>query len=303
VGGAALLALLAGRAAAQAPANKPAAVVNGEPISMAEVEAFIKAQGPTPTPVTEVQRRQMQREVVAMLIDDLLMQQYLRQYGPRIDPADVNKQVAELEAGLKKQNKALADFLKDSNQTEAQLRGNIVKVLQWRAYATTKLTEADCKRYFDENREFFDRVMVRASHIVLRVGPSTSEAERQAARIKLLTLRQDVLTGKIDFAEAAKKFSQCPSAPEGGDIGLFPRKMMVEEPFAKAAFALKVGEISDVVQTEYGLHIIKVTDRKAGQPADYEKIKDDVREICTEEMRLNMLGQLRKTSKIDINLE
>jgi peptidyl-prolyl cis-trans isomerase C len=301
---AAVLAVLTNWAIGQTgtAANKPAAVVDGTPITMAEVEAVIKQGGPSPTPLTENQRRQMQIEAVGMLIDDLLVQQFLRSHGPKIDPAEVNKRLAELEESLKKQGKTLQDFFKESNQNEAQLRMNIVNMLQWAAYVKAHLTEADVKHYYEESRDFFDRVAVRASHIVIRVSPTASQTERDAVRSKLQSLRQEIVGGKLDFAEAAKKYSQCTSASNGGDIGYFPRKLAVDEAFGKAAFALKVGEISDVVQTDYGLHLIKVTDRKPGQPSDYNKIKDEVRELCIEEMRLALLAERRKTAHVEINL-
>jgi peptidyl-prolyl cis-trans isomerase C len=196
----------------------------------------------------------------------------------------------------------LADFYKESGQTEAQLRTNILNMLRWAAYVKEHVTEADVQRYFEQSRDFFDRVAVRASHVVLRISPAASPGEREQVRTRLQTLRQEIVGGKIDFAEAAKKFSQCTSASNGGDIGYFPRKLAVEEPFAKAAFALKVGDISEVVETDYGMHLIKVTDRKPGQPADYNKIKEEVRELYTEEMRLAVLAQQRKTAQIEINL-
>jgi parvulin-like peptidyl-prolyl isomerase len=115
-------------------------------------------------------------------------------------------------------------------------------------------------------------------------------------------LRQDILTGKVDFAEAAKKYSQCTSAPNGGDIGYFQRKFIVDEAFAKTAFGLKVGDVSDVVQTEYGMHLIKVTDRKPGQPSEFESIKELVRETCVNEMRMALLEEQRRTAHIEINL-
>ena len=65
---------------------------------------------------------------------------------------------------------------------------------------------------------------------------------------------------------------------------------------------MKVGDVSDVVETDYGLHLIKVTDRKPGQPSEYNKVKDEVRELCTEEMRLALLAQQRKAAHIEINL-
>ena len=79
--------------------------------------------------------------------------------------------------------------------------------------------------------------MVRASHILIRIPQSAKDIERQVARNKLRVLRQDILAGKIDFAEAARKHSQCPSSQDGGNIGYFFRKYTVQEPIAKAAFA------------------------------------------------------------------
>src|SRR5581483_4276183 len=91
-------------------APKPAALVNGEPISVADVEHVLKMQGPSPTPLTELQKKQMRQEVLSMLIDDLLMQQFLRKHGPKVDPAEVNKRLAELESSLKTQGKTMTEF-------------------------------------------------------------------------------------------------------------------------------------------------------------------------------------------------
>ncbi len=103
-----------------------------------------------------------------MLIDDQLMRDFLRKKGPTVGLEEVNKQVAELTESLKKEKKTLADYLKEQNQTEAQLRTDITGWLQWNAFVKQQVTEADLKRYYDESKDFFDRVVVRASHIVLR---------------------------------------------------------------------------------------------------------------------------------------
>jgi peptidyl-prolyl cis-trans isomerase C len=299
---AAILAVAVSAATAQAPA-KVAAVVNGETITVADVEAVLKSRGPMATPPTELQRKQMQFEALSMLIDDLVMQQFLRQHAPKIDAAEASKRLAELEQGLKKQNKTLVDFYRETGQNEAQVRSNLISMLQWAAYVKDKVTDADVKRYYDENKEFFDQITVRASHIVIRVASTAPAAERDVAAAKLQALRQAIMAGKLDFGEAAKQNSQCPSAPNGGDIGYFPRKWVVEEPFARAAFALKVNDVSEVVQTDYGVHLIKVTDRKPGQPSDFNKIKDEVREICIEELRLSLVAQQRKASQVKIEMQ
>jgi peptidyl-prolyl cis-trans isomerase C len=162
--------------------------------------------------------------------------------------------------------------------------------------------EAELKRYYEDNRDYFDQVTVKVSHIVMRVPANGSPNERQTAQAKLGILRQQLVSGQLDFAEAAKKHSQCTSAPDGGALGFIGRKFMVEESFARAAFALKVGEISDVVETDYGLHLIKATERKPGQPSTFEAVKDAVRELYAEELRLQLLAQERQGARIEIKL-
>jgi peptidyl-prolyl cis-trans isomerase C len=289
-------------AAAEAVAPKPAAVVNGQAISMAELEAVLKQAGPSAVPLPEDQRKAAQRQALAMLIDESLMRQFLGQNTPDVTKADLDKKLAEMDAGLRKENKSLVEFCGTTGMTEAQLRTNIGYTMRWHAYARQNVTDAMVEKFYTEYKDFFDGVTVKASHIVLRVPPTAPPAEIEAARAKLADLQAQITAGKLDFAEAAKKHSQCPSAPSGGDIGYFPRKWVVDEAFARAAFALKVGDVSDVVQSDYGLHLIKVTDRKAGQPSDFAKIKEDVREFCTEEARQSLLVRMRKEAKIEVNL-
>src|SRR5205807_2736949 len=119
-GGLAILALWASQTLAQAPSSsaKPAAIVNGEPISMAELEAVVRAQGPTAVKPTEQQHKQLRRELLEMLMDDLIMQQFLRVNAPRVDSAAVDKKIAELAEGMKKQGKTLADYYRETGQSE-----------------------------------------------------------------------------------------------------------------------------------------------------------------------------------------
>jgi peptidyl-prolyl cis-trans isomerase C len=294
--------VLGGVAAAQAPAARPVAVVNGEPISLDDLEAIIRGQVAPTVELPAARRRELRLGTLAQMIDDLLVVQFLKKEGPPVDAAEVNKRLAEMTADLQKQGKTLADFCKDTRQTEEQVRADITAMLQWRDYVKGRISDALVRRCYDENKDFFDHVTVRASHIVLRVPAGAPESEKEEKRKKLLTLRQDIVAGKIDFAEAAKKHSECESAPRGGDLGFIPRKLVVDEAFARAAFALQPGQVSDVVQTDYGLHLIKVTERGPGQPSDFAKIKEEVRELCVTEMRQQLLVRLRQQASIVINL-
>src|SRR5262249_24798490 len=109
--------------------------------------------------------------------------------------------------------------------------------------------------------------------------------------------------GKLDFAEAARRYSQDASAPEGGDLGKFPRKVLMPESIARAAFSLPVGGVSDVVATEYGLHLVMVTERKPPErPSECEKVRDEVQKICTAEMQMAVMQQLRQSADTKLSL-
>src|SRR5262249_2569238 len=138
--------------------------------------------------------------------------------------------------------------------------------------------------------------------IVLRVPAGVPEAEKAAVRAKLTEIRNLIVSGKLDFAAAAKAYSQDPAAERGGDLGFFPRKWAYDEAFLKAAFALAPGQVSEIVPTEYGLHLIKVLERQPGKLSEYAKIKEAVREFCTEDLRQQLLAKERKAAKIEINL-
>jgi parvulin-like peptidyl-prolyl isomerase len=284
---------------------KPAAVVNGAAISRADVEAALKVMnGPTPMQVPESRQRQMRFEALGILIDNLLLEQFLRKNAPAADPHEIARHLAELETALNKDGKKLPDYLVENGMTAPQLREQVINALQWRDYTKARVSDADVQQYYNDNKDFFDGVQVRASHILIRVPVTGSDGDVKAAQTKLQSIRQEIEAGKTTFADAAKKYSQCPRAPEGGDVGYFPRKFVWDEEFAKAAFnpQLKIGDLIGLVRTEAGWHLIQLTDRKPGTPSDFAKIKDGVRDLYLTELRMNIVATQRKRARIEINL-
>jgi peptidyl-prolyl cis-trans isomerase C len=294
--------LVAGAALAQPAAGGPAAkvvtVVNGVAITAGELEKVLEAAGQQPVPQPEAQRRVRQMEALAMLIENVLMRQFLEKQTRPVPQEEVGRRLNEMGAGLKEQGKSLEEFCRDTNQTMEQLKANVAEHLRWSAYVSANLTDTALEAYYKENKDFFDGVTVEASHIVKRLPATATETERARARAKLEQIRQQLLSDpKADFAELAKQHSEDPQASKGGYLGFIPRKWF-DEAFSKAAFALPVGQVSEVVQTDYGLHLIKVTSRKPGTPSDYAKIKEAVREFCAEDMRQQILAKERKEAKI-----
>jgi peptidyl-prolyl cis-trans isomerase C len=228
------------------------------------------------------------------------MKQFLAKNAPPISEAEVNRQLGALIESLKAQGKTFAEFCKESRQTESQIRIGVANMLQYAAYAKKNTSDEQIKQYFEANRDFFQKTTVRLSHIVIRVSASTPAAERAEAQKRLADLRARIVAGKISFADAARQYSQCPTAPKGGEIGFITRKWMVDENVARAAFALKKGEISDVVASEFGLHLLTVTERNEGPKVEFAAVADDVRETYTEEMRQKLLLELRRSAKVQI---
>ena len=139
------------------------------------------------------------------------------------------------------------------------------------------ISDAELKEYFDQNAARLSGTEERrASHILIASPKSAPEAERQKAKAKATELLALVKKSPDSFSDVAKKNSQDPgSAPSGGDLDFFARNAMVK-PFSDAAFAMKKGDISDVVESEFGYHIIKLTDIKAPKQRSFEDMKPDL---------------------------
>ena len=139
--------------------------------------------------------------------------------------------------------------------------------------------EAKLKAYYDENLEMFVRAeQVRASHIIKHVNPSV---DRETAFAEIVEIQTQLNAG-APFEELASQHSDCPDS--AGDLGFFERGQMVEE-FEKVAFAMEVGQISDIFLTDFGYHIVKVQDHIPGGPVPFEDVKDQLGEHLLEQAK------------------
>ncbi len=284
-------------------AKRPAAVVNGEVITVGEVKTVLE-QRPSPVALSDKQQREMRQAVLDMLIEDALMRQFLRKNVAAPTTADVNQELGKVQAFLKKKGMTLAEYLRQEGQTQEQLLAHIATRIQWKQYLIQQVPESVAKQYYDVNKVHFDQVLVQASHILVRAG--SAPEERKVAQTKLEAIRQELAGGKLDFADAARRYSDCTaSKASGGDIGWFPYKFVVVDPIARAAFSMKVGEVSDIIQTEFGLHLLKVTDRKNGEPSHYDTIKETVREVYAQDHEIyqRIIVDQRRTAKIEVFLQ
>jgi peptidyl-prolyl cis-trans isomerase C len=176
-------------------------------------------------------------------------------------------------AGIKEQIELLInDFL-----TIEYIKNNVIKEIN--------VSEEDINLYYKSHKnEFTVPEQVKARHILIRVDKSASEEDKKKAKEKAEALLKRIKNGE-DFEKLASEFSEDPgSNKKGGDLGYFSRGRMIKS-FEDVAFSLKPGEVSDVVETSFGYHIIKVEDRKPEELQPLEKVKDEVREKVFEEFR------------------
>ncbi|HCL79715.1 MAG TPA: peptidylprolyl isomerase [Synergistaceae bacterium] len=154
------------------------------------------------------------------------------------------------------------------------------------------VTDQEVKEYYDKNKDRFTTPeSVRASHILV-----SDDVEMKKV--------QDELKGGMSFEDAAKKYSTCPSKEKGGDLGYFSKGQMVAE-FEQAAFAMKPGETStEPVKTQFGLHLIKVVEKKEASVRSLDEVKDQIKETVLTEKQGKLyqdeLAKLREKYKVEI---
>jgi parvulin-like peptidyl-prolyl isomerase len=144
------------------------------------------------------------------------------------------------------------------------------------------VSETRTVEYYNEFKEDFKRPGdIRCRHILVKVGRNATEEEDRKKRERIESILQQLKAG-ADFAELAKKNSDCPSAVRGGDLGFFGQGVMAPE-FEKVAFTLDVGEMSGIVKTEFGYHIIKCEEKKEPVQQEFWEVEDEIRELLSNE--------------------
>lgn len=292
---------------AQAPAaTRPAApkndevlaTVNGEPIRRSEV-AKLLAQFSVP-PGSEAKAYD---SAMDLLVNNKVLAQFLRAQKVQVPAPDIDKVIAQYRDEAQRNGTKLESELASNDMTMEEFRNRVALTLQWKKYVMDRATEAELRKYADANKEAFNGTLVRASHILVKLDPGAPEAEKQKARSKAAAIKQEIEGGKIGFADAANKYSEDPGnrqTPSGGDLEFFPRKGQFIESFSAAAFGMKKGEISDPVETEYGYHLIQVTDRREGKPYDFERDREEILTQYAAELQAKVVEDQRKQAKVEI---
>lgn len=188
------------------------------------------------------------------------------------------------------------DFLKE--QAKLSL---LIQKSQEKFYSEEKVSDSEMKKYYDEHIDEYKKDEVEASHILIKTTDDQNkplpEAEQKKAKEKAEKVLKEVKAGG-DFAELAKKYSQDPgSAEQGGSLGTFGKGMMVKE-FEDVAFGMEPGQVSNLVKTDFGYHIIKVTDR-IKETTSFDEAKEGIKEEILKNKYGEKIAELQKKAKIE----
>jgi len=273
--------------------NSVAVTVNGVNITKGEVDKLINlqlagmaAQTPKRSPeFIEQYKKMLKQQTLEMMIVGQLLEEKVKEAKIVVTEEEVLNRLKEV-ASLRKPALSLEDFKKkmeeygqNFDEVKEQVRKGLSyqKLLETQPGGKISVTGVDANNFYAENRKRFETPeQVRASHILIKPDPNAPDPNQAKAKAlaKIQGLLEQVKAG-ADFAQLARTDSACPSAANGGDLDFFPRGQM-EPSFEKVAFATDVNQVSGIVETPYGYHIIKVTDRKAASVTSFEQVKDQI---------------------------
>jgi peptidyl-prolyl cis-trans isomerase C len=297
--------------------DEVAVTVNGVNINESQIEAQLKPQlakvgAQLPPTFVEQYKNQLRGQVLEGMIVEQLLDGKVKENNIIVTEEEV---VEHLEKAAAQQNLSLDDIkemMEARGQSFDEAKQRIKKGMAYQKLMDTQwagkinVTEDDAKKYYSENKTKFETPeQVRASHILIKPNTNDPNADPNQAKAKAKAKAEDLLKqikSGADFAELAKTDSgDTYSAVQGGDLGFFGKSQMVPA-FERAAFALKTGQVSDVVETQFGYHIIKLTDHKDANTIPFEQAKKDIVEMLAQTQKADFAEKYIESLKADAKI-
>jgi len=238
--------------------------------------------------INDWMRNQVRTSVVDMKVEQILLEQTLESKKLTVADEEIMKKIEEIAV---QQNLKMEDVpaeIAKFGMTMEDLKGQIRMSVQMDKLIDAEMkdkdvTDEDVKKFYDDNPQYFEKPeQVRAAHVLI-LTQGKSDEEKAAAKTKIEGILKRAKAGE-DFSALAKEFSEDPGSKEKGGEYTFPRGQMVKA-FEDSAFGMKDGEISDVVETEYGYHIIKKLEQLKAEKTPLDEVKDRIKQHLTQQKR------------------
>ena len=292
--------------------DKVAAKINTEIVTLSSVEerADLLRQKYARSPVG-IAEEELMKEALTMIIDERLMLQEGKKLGFIVDEDSIDAAMKDIAQKNGLQEVQLEQMLEREGRSLSSYRNHIrdqilvSKITRFEINNRVKVSDNEVNQYYrDHQKEFWEDGRVRARHILFIAERSSSETIRKVKLQLAKKVLNEIRKGK-DFAELAMEYSEDVSASDGGDVGFVVRGKMVRE-FEEAVFNLEIGQISDVVETEFGYHIIKVEEVVFGKTLTLKDAKERVSAILAMKKQKrgyeDWMGELKKAAFIEVNL-
>lgn len=246
----------------------------------------------------------IRQEIIDQLITDILLEEFIDKQGLIVTPEEIEREVVQIRNNISGSQKnafqSLEQILVSIGSNIDEFKKSVKYSIALEKYFRNKFDDKTLKNYFKENKDIFDGGSVKVSHILIDTRNMKTQEEISHALEQIKNIKSEIDRGAA-FDEIAKKYSNCPSAQNGGNLGFIQRKGNFAESFLDTAFSLKVDQVSEPVQTEYGYHLIKVTEKKEGTNIQFEDVREKVRIGMLDAEILKLLDRLRKEAKIVMN--
>ena len=283
-----------------ASSGKEAATVNGKPISKSQYERelsmFQKQAAQRGRPLSDADLTTVEHRILENLIEAEVLYQQSQKEKVKVDDQAVNEQIETIKKRFPDEA-AYKKALEGMSVSEKEIRDQIQRGLAINQLLDTNVRQKITVTEEDNNPNLFKQPeQIKASHILIKVAPGAEESKKIQARKKIETVQKKVRQGE-DFGLLAKANSEGPTAQRSGDLGYFSRGQMVK-PFEDAAFALNIGEVSEIVETQFGFHLIKVTDKKPARTIPYKEVQPMLdQHIKNEKEKTEIQGYIENLKK------
>lgn len=301
--------------------------VNGQEITQKDFDDALNSQmqktfiGAGKVDLKDQKNKFMTLVMTDKTVNELIIKEILEQEMAKrkidVSNTEVNKAYDDIVKKLGGKDK-VEEALKANGISQKEFMSNLKQEVKLKklidSVSVTKVSDGEIKKFYNDNKatKFTRPDLVKASHILISASedeiktkitsenPKISETELKkeiakemaAKKAKAEDVLKQVKAKPEDFAKLAKKYSEdFTSAQQGGDLGFFSRKDMVK-PFSDVAFATKPGDVSDIVKTNFGYHIIYVTDRKTAGTASFDQVKEEISLYLENQKKIEALQKL-----------
>ncbi len=268
-------------------AGQSLVTVNGRAITQGDLEFLFLSRR-----IPAEQQDKVRSTFLDELIDRRLIEAFLAERRIEADKIELDNQVARIERLIHDAGKQPQQILGEIGYTPETLRNELALVVKWHAYVNQVTTPATLRAYFEQHKNELDGTQIRARQVFLKIADPADEAGRQKALARLKQIRADIAAGTLDFAAAAKMYSESPSGAKGGDVGYFKYRGKMPVSFTRQVFDLDVGEMSEPFTSPFGAHLVQVTERKPGD-LSLEDVRPQVVSQVREELWAKTAAELR----------